>query len=173
MNENINVNVSTKKKRKIHFNLIDFLLIIIALMLVFVLVYVFLPNSFVRGLFADHSVDVEYSIEFKGVDESFLECIRENDVVIDSVSKCEIGNVTAVDYSTQYTELKYDETTQKGILSVVPGKNNVIVTISGKANFSEDRGYDINGVRIAVGELISARFPNFAAEGYCISVSVN
>lgn len=171
MNENINP--KTNKKKRIRFNLIDFLLIIIALLVVFAIVYVFLPNSFIKGLFADDSVTIQYAIEFKGVDESFLESIKENDTVIDSVSKGEIGTVTAVDYSTQYTELKYDESADTGILSVFPEKYNVIVTITADADFSAEDGYTVNGVRIAVGELISARFPNFAFEGYCISVPIN
>ena len=171
MNEN--ANVKSTKKRKIRFNLIDFLLIVIALLLVAVLVYVFLPNSVIKGFFAEDSVSIQYAIEFKGVDEAFLESIKQDDLVIDSVSKAEIGVVTAVDYSTQYTELTYDEGSSTGVLSVVPNKYNVIVTITAMADYSADTGYTIGGVRIAVGELIAARFPNFACEGYCISVPIN
>lgn len=173
MNENTGVKVT--KKKKIRFNLIDFLLIVIALLVVAVLVYVFVPNSFIKGIFADDTVVIQYAIEFKGVDEAFLDSIKDNDIVIDSVTKAEIGTVTAVDYSTPYTELKYngDSENPRGVLSVVPGKYNVIVTITAKASYSEETGYAISGVRMAVGEQIFARFPNFTCEGYCISVPIN
>lgn len=171
MNEN--TNVKAVKKRKMRFNIVDFLLIVIALAVVAALLYVFLPNSFIKGIFADESVTIQYAIEFKGVDEAFLQSIKENDVVIDSVTKAELGTVTAIDYSTQYTELKYDEESGNGVLSVVPNKHNVIVTITANAAHDTDKGYTIGGKRIAVGELIAVRFPNFTGEGYCISVPIN
>lgn len=171
MNENTGAKAA--KKRKIRFNLIDFLLVIIALLVVAVLLYVFLPNSFISNLLADDSTTIQYAVEFKGIDEAFLESIKENDIVIDSVTKAEIGTVTAVDYSTQYTELKYDEESRTGVLSVVPNKYNVIVTITANAAYDATKGYTISGIRIAAGELIAARFPNFACEGYCISVPIN
>ena len=171
MNENANVKAA--KKKKMRFNIIDFLLIVIAVAVLAALLYVFLPNSFIKGIFADESVTIQYAIEFKGVDEAFLESIKENDIVIDSVTKAELGTVTAVDYSTQYTELKYDEETGNGVLSVVPNRHNVIVTITAKAAYDADKGYTVGGLRVAVGELIAVRFPNFTGEGYCISVPIN
>ena len=171
MNENANVKAT--KKRKMRFNIIDLLLIVIAVAVVAALLYVFLPNSFIKSIFADESVTIQYAIEFKGVDEAFLESIKENDIVIDSVTKAELGTVTAVDYSTQYTELKYDEESGNGVLSVVPNKHNVIVTITATAAHDADKGYTVGGLRIAVGELIAVRFPNFTGEGYCISVPIN
>ena len=154
------------------FNLIDLLLIIIALVMVAAVVYVFLPTSWIKGVLSDDSISIQYTIEIQGVDEALLKNINENDVVIDSVSKSELGIVTAVDYSTHYTMLQYDETKQSGVLSVVPNKYNVIVTITADAEFISGEGYSVNGTRIAVGEAIKARFPNGAFEGYCISVPV-
>lgn len=171
MNEN--ANVKSTKKKKVRFNIIDLLLILIAVSVVAALLYVFLPNSFIKNIFADDNVTIQYAIEFKGVDEAFLESIKENDIVINSVTKAEIGTVTAVDYSTQYTELKYDEESGNAVLSVVPNKHNVIVTITAQATYDADKGYTVGGLRIAVGELIATRFPNFTGEGYCISVPIN
>ncbi len=171
MNENNTAPVSNKKAlRRRKFNVIDFLIILIVLLLIAAIVYVFLPTSVVKNWFADKTVNIQYSIEILGVDEQFLNDISENDTVIDSVTKNKLGTVTAIDYGVQYTELKYDETNQAGILSPIAGKYNVIVTITATAEFEEGEGYTVNGTRIAVGEKVSARFPKYLCEAYCISV---
>lgn len=164
-------NNSGRKKAK--FNIIDFLIILVVLLLIATIVYVFLPSSWIEKISSDKTVDIQYTIEIKGIDEDFLNNIRENDTVLNSITKSNIGTVTAVDYSTQHTQLEYNEAEQIGILSVFPDKYDIIVTITAKAQFTEKEGYTVNGTRIAVGEKISARFPNYLCEGYCISVPVN
>ncbi len=172
MNEN-NIQTSKNRERKRRkFNLIDFLLILIILAAIAALVYVFLPFSAIKNITSDTSRNIQYVIEIQGVDEEFLENISENNIVLDSVSKSNIGTVIAVDYSTQHTrfELQENDDGNIGVLSPVTGKYNVIVTISANAYFSEGNGYTVNGTRIAVGEKINARFPSYVCESYCISV---
>ena len=175
MNENSNIASSSRKRsqKKRSFNIIDFLIIVLALLVVGALVYVFLPTSWVKNLTADRTETIHYSIEILGVDEEFLECIKENDKVLDSVTKNDLGTVTAVDYGIQYTQLEYSNEAQAGVLSPVAGKYNVIVTISATAEFEQGEGYSVNGKRIAAGEKIAARFPSYTCEAYCISVPVN
>ncbi len=179
MNENntsvakVQKNDKKADKKKGKFNFIDFLLILIVVILIASIVYVLMPSNWIKGMFADKSVDIEYSIEIIGVDEAFIENIKDNDIVLDGVSKANIGTVKAVTDITQYTELKYNEVDKQGVLAPVEGKYNIIVTISATADYTEDQGYTVNGTRIAVGEKISARFPNYVCEGYCISVPVN
>ncbi len=172
MNENINVTPQKKRRASRHgkFNLIDFLLILLILLLVAALVYVFLPSSLFRGFGASSGKNIQYSIEILGVDEQFLDDIKEKNAVTDAVSKNAIGTVTAVDYNTQYTILRYDQDTSAAVLSPVDGKYNVIVTISATADFDAGEGYSVGGTRIAVGEKINARFPGYACESYCISI---
>lgn len=160
-------------KKKGKFNIIDFLIILVILLLIAAIIYVFLPSSWIQKISSDKSVDIQYTIEIKGVDEAFLNNIREKDIVLNSVNKSNIGTVTAVDYSTQHTQLEYNQSEQIGVLSVVPDKYDVIVTISATAEFTEAQGYTVNGTRIAVGEKINARFPDYVCEGYCISVPIN
>ncbi len=177
MNENKNVTSATKAqksdKKKGKFNFVDFLLILIVLLIIASVVYVFMPSSWIKGMFADKSVEIEYSIEIIGVDKEFIENIKDNDIVLDGVSKAQIGTVKAVSDVTQYTELKYNEVEKQGVLAAVEDKYNIIVTITATADYTEGQGYSVNGTRIAVGEKISARFPNYVCEGYCISVPVN
>lgn len=152
------------------FNIIDFLLIVVVLLIVGALIYVFLPSSMIRNITADKKVNIDYAIEILGVDEEFIDNIHEEDTVLDSVSKNSLGTVTAVDYSIQYTELKYSEENDAGVLSAIKGKYNIIVTVSATAEYEEGVGYTVNGTRIAVGEKINARFPDYVCEGYCISI---
>ncbi|MBO7310250.1 MAG: DUF4330 domain-containing protein [Clostridia bacterium] len=171
MNDN---NSATKKaKHKGKFNFIDFLLVLIVLAIIAALVYVFLPSSHIKRVTSDKTLDMQYTIEILGVDEQYISNIVENDTVIDSVTKSNIGTVTAVDYSMQYTELAYDEESSTGVLTPIAGKYNVVVTISATAEYEEGTGYTVNGTRIAVGEKISARFPNYICECYCISVPLD
>ena len=167
------VNSSSKKgdgkNKKFRFNFIDFLIIVLILAIIAAVVYIFVPLSWLNQ--NKGTVDLQYYVEFQGVDEAFIENIEENDVLIDSVSKNVIGKVVAVDYNTQHSVLKYDEANGEGVLSVIPEKYNLIVTIStANAVYKDGEGYSVNSCRIAVGEKINARFPDYAAEGYCIGL---
>ena len=166
---------SSKKKRTGRFNLVDFFLIMIILLVIVTLIYVFAPFSRLQSLVKKEAKTVEYTVEILGVDESFLNKIKENDTVLNSVSKNQMGTVIAVDYNTKYTELQYvkqnDQTV--GVLAEHPSKYNIIITISATADYLEEVGYSIGGDRIAVGEKVSLRFPDYACEGYCIALDPN
>lgn len=174
MNENKTSASTVKKKAKRgKFNLMDFLIIIVLLAVIALIVNSFFSTSFLKKITSDKTVEIQYAIEVQGVDEAYLRNISENDVVLDSVSKSDIGTVTAVDYSTQYTELVCNEEENVGVLSPVAGKYNVIITVSATAQYKSGEGYTVNGTRIAVGEKINARFPNYVCEGYCISIPLD
>ena len=174
MSENVSSNKSVKKRtKKGRFNLIDFLLIVIILALIAGIVYVFIPSSLVSRVTADETYEIQYTLELTGVDEAYIDNILENDIVIDSVSKSNLGTVAAVDYSIQYTELAYNENESVGVLTPVAGKYNVIVTVNATAQHEQGKGYSVNGTRIAVGEKINARFPNYVCECYCISIPLD
>ena len=173
MSENNNASVHTvKRTKKNKLNVIDIILIVVALVLVATLIYVFLPSSWVKKLTANDSKEIQYTIEFVAVDKAFLKNIDKDQVIYDSVSKSELGKVYAVDYSHPYEELVYDESSGSGVLVPVEGKYNVQVTIIATAQYTEGEGYSVSGTRIAVGEKLFAKFPNFVGEGYCIGLSV-
>ena len=161
-----------KKKKNGRFNLIDFILIVLILLVVAILVQVFSPISFIKNLSSNQSKEIQYTVEFLGVDQEFIDRIQEEDVVINAVSKNNMGSVVAVDYNTRYSELQYVENGAEGegILSEHPTKFNLIVTISATANYVPEEGYSVNATRIAVGEKLALRFPDYMAEGYCIGL---
>lgn len=161
------------KKKTYRFNILDVLLILLVIGFVFVAINIISPMAFIKKLQSDSSHTIEYTVEFIGVDEDFLDTIKENDNVMDSVSKNSLGTVIAVDYNTHYSELKYDEENHVGKLVDYPDKYNVTVTISADGSYIAGEGYNVNAHRIAVGEKMSLRFPNFVGEGYCISFTVD
>ena len=178
MNNSVNQASVSKKKKSGRFNFIDLIFVLIILLAIATLVYIFSPVSFIEGLVNNESRTVQYTVEISKVDEDFINKIKENDTVVDSVSKNTIGTVTAVDYNTKYSELQLIETKlddgsvkKSGTLVEYPKKYNVIVTITANAEYSSGEGYTVNAKRIAVGEKMSLRFPDYICEGYCIGIT--
>lgn len=171
-------NLSSKKKKanqkKGRFNFIDFLLILIILLVLATVVYVFAPFSAVKNLISSQEVTVEYTVELIGVDKDMINKIKEEDIVVDSVSKNQIGTVQVADYNYPNTVLQYvdNDGVVEGVLVEHPDKCNVLVTISATADYLSGTGYRVNNCRIAVGEKMQMIFPNFTGEGYCIDLSV-
>ena len=164
-------NASEKKERK--FNFIDFLLIVLVLAIVAGAIYLFSPGSFLNQIKTEKQGTLSYTVEIKGVDGEYLNKIKENDVVVDSVTKNTIGTVVAVDYNTKQTVLEYakqSDGTYTGVLSEYPDQYTVLVTITASAEYASGDGYNVNNRRIAVGEAMALRFPDFVAEGHCISL---
>ncbi len=159
------------KQRK--FNFVDFLLIVLVLAIIAGAVYLFSPGSFINKLGSAKQGTLSYTVEIQGVDGEYLNKIKENDVVVDSVSKNTLGTVAAVDYNTKQTVLEYAEQADGsyvGVLSEYPDQYTVLVTVTAPAEYVAGDGYFVNNCRIAVGEGLALRFPDFAAEGYCISL---
>ena len=159
------------KKRAMRFNFIDILIILALLLIAAIVINMFMPLSIFSKFNKTTEQQIQYTVEITAVDETFIDKVAENDVVIDSVSKYTVGKVMTVDCSTHYSELKYNEDDNSGWLSPYPDKYNMLVTITVTAEYKEGEGYSVGDRRIAVGEKMSLRFPNFSAEGYCIGLS--
>ena len=165
---------TSQKKRNGRFNLIDLIFVMIILLLIATIVYVFAPFNWIRTLAKSQTQTIQYTVEITGVDEAFINKIKENDVVVDSVSKNNLGTVSQeVDYHTKYSELSYvmEDSEAKAVLVEYPDRYNLTVTITATADYMEGSGYSVNGCRIAVGEKMALRFPDYACEGYCIGLT--
>ena len=171
MNTANNSAVSSKKKKTGRFNLMDLILVLIVVLVIATVLYIFDPFAWIKGMTSKQEKNIIYTVEFVNVDEAFINKIQENDLVVDAVTKNTLGTVTVPDYNHQYTELQYVE--QQGVLVSYPNRYNVLVSISTAADYVEGEGYSVNSRRIAVGEKLSLRFPDFAAEGYCIGLVVS
>lgn len=173
MNTSQTGNNTLPKKKTGRFNLVDFLLIVIILLVIATVFYVFAPFAWIKDLSSSQTKNIQYTVEILGVHEDFIEKIKENDTVINSTTKNSLGVVAVVDdYKPKYKELQYAQNEEQmgGILSEHPHKYNLIVTISATANYVEGEGYSVNSTRIAVGEKMTLRFPNYTCEAYCIGL---
>lgn len=162
---------AVRKARGRSFNIIDVLIILAVLLLGAIVVNVIAPTAWFKEFMSDSEQVIQYTVEFTGVDRDFVDNINENDTVVDAVSKFSLGNVTAVDNDSHYKVLGYNEQTHAGGYVTYQDKYNVLVTVTVTADYEEGVGYSVSDRRIAVGEKLSLRFPNFVGEGYCIGIS--
>ncbi len=172
MNNISNNGNGAKKNRK--FNVVDFLIILIFVALIAVLVYAISPGTQIKKLLNQNEVNIQYVVEIRGVDKEFCNLIKDNDAVIDSVTKKSLGTVSSVESIENSTELQYqiDEKNEiSGILVEDPQKYDITLIITANAEYEENVGYTINGCRIAVGEQMFFRFPKYNCSGYCVAIS--
>ncbi len=162
---------SARRDRARHFNIIDVLIILAVLLLVAIVINIVAPTSLWAGLNSGSTQVIQYTVEFTGVDRDFVDNISENDTVVDTVSKFALGTVAAVDNNSHYRVLGYNEELDEGGYTTYQDKYNVLVTVTVTAEYEEGVGYTVGDRRIAVGERLSLRFPNFICEGYCIGVA--
>ena len=167
-NKNTAAAAKEPKSRR-RFNFIDVLIILAIVLLGAIIVNLFFPQSVFKT--NNTKREIQYTVEFLGVDEALIDKIKENDIAIDSVSKTSVGSVILVDRDTPYSELKYDEKNKEGKFALYEEKYNVLVTISVMADYAPGEGYSVGGRRIAVGEKLSLRLSDYAGEGYCINLS--
>ena len=175
MNNNVSPNTKSKKSKR-KFNLIDFFIVIIILTLIAAVIYALSPLlSDIKKSWNTNEITLQYTVEFKNVDTQLKEKIESGDSVTNAVTKNAMGYVSEIEI-TKSEKLYYHEDTEGNITGVMVenedgGQYDITVTIvSSSANFETDVGYSVNGTRIAIGEQLSLRFPDFSATGYCTSI---
>lgn len=159
---NTNNSTVNQKKTKRKFNIIDFLVLILVAAIIGLAIYAVVHWSNIKSLWASDTVSLTYAVEFRGVDQEFIDNISKDNTVTDAVSKNPLGTVTSIDKTEAYTIFS------NGKFIDSPDKFNVTVSISATAEYEEGVGYTVNGRRIAVGEIIEMRFPKFSSVGYCV-----
>lgn len=154
------------KPRKHKFNFIDIILMTVILAAVVLLVYIFMSGRIES--FGTQSVLVEYQVSITRIREEFRGNVNVGDKVVDSVKLMSIGEVIDVQYSPSISiisesyagDLKYP---------IYPEHLDMTITIRAEADMKNGM-YQIDGYRIAVGELVSIRVPNFTESGYCLTI---
>lgn len=160
------------KKNKRKFNVIDFFIIVIILAVVAVLIYTISPWSQIKKIWSTDEVTFNYAVELRGVDANFISLIKEGDAVINSVTKDSFGKVTGIENVTKSQTISYtkDENGAQGVLVDNSNLYDITVHISATAEYEEGVGYTVNGCRVAVGEQLFFRFPNYEGSGYCVAI---
>ena len=187
MNGSINTKQTAKqqnKKKRGRFNFVDLTLILVLLIFVGVLAYSFSPISLIKNWVNKDSVNIQYEVELVGVDKNVFDLIKSNSTVTDAVTKNALGTVTIVN-RTDYVEYKpveavrYEdegdskkeikETSIQKISYDNKDTLNVIITVN--ADYLEGVGYSVGSTRIAVGEKLELKFPDYKCVGYCVGIT--
>ena len=159
-------NKTEKSKQKL--KIFDFLVILIIVFMIGFSIFWATPLSQGLKTRTSSTVALEYTVEIRNVEREFLDKISEGNTVVDGVSNTVIGTVIAIDPPYESQILSVNESGQ-GILVDVPDRYNLIVTISSTAaSYRAGSGYSVNSCRIAVGESLDLRFPDYVGTGYCI-----
>lgn len=172
MNNNINKS-DIKEKKKHKFNIVDFLILLLVVSIIGTAIYAVFAWSDIKALWATSSKEILYVVELRGIDQDLVDNIKGTDVVIDSVSKNQLGIVQSAN-SDPYSTLGYTVDTDgeyKATMITDGSKFNITITISATAEYEKDIGYTVNGTRIAVGEVLDLRFPQLASTAYCVHIS--
>ncbi len=155
-------------KAKSKFNIID--IILIAAVLAAAAFAAFMVISGRVGAKKSELRSIEYTVLLTNVKKSFIDNIKVDDYVTDTVKLMPIGQVKEVDNDNQSEVQIEDYDIGRIVTAEVPDTYDVIVTISATANV-ENGFYMIGGYQINVGTLVSLRVPNFTGSGFCTSVT--
>ncbi len=179
MNNNIsptpnNTTAQSKKKRK--FNFIDFLIVLLIASFIALLVYAFSPFSRLSELVNKKDVELTYVVELRDVSAEFIDLIKANDNVINANTKNSLGTVDkiySIEMSTVLDHAKNEDGIDYGVLVPVNDRYDITLYITASAEYEEGVGYSVEGCRVAVGEELNLRFPNFVHNAYCVALDVN
>ena len=161
------------------FNVLDVIIIVAVAFVATIALMLTIPKIQHRAK-ADEKTRISYSVTFYDVDANIVEqlSISNGQTVTDAVSGIALGKVDGdkqieeaycyalnpvADENGNYTVVK-----QKDVL----GKTNITVTIEADAVYSEGKGYEIDGYRIAIGKEMQMRFPNYMGTGVCTGFEI-
>ena len=166
-----------KSEKKITFNVVDVILGLMLLAFLSVVIFLFASNTdFNWGL--GQNVKLEYTVEISGISHEMAAKINVGDQVLDGENNYLIGTVTNTEID-DCVEYVYNEAsgrieavayTDEGSSSSV--RKTLLVTVTAEAQYSEGRGYTVNGYRVAVNQDMHLYFPGYSGEGQCISLII-
>lgn len=113
---------------------------------------------------------VEYQVELKGVDQSFVDAITQGDPLRESVKGNNLGKVAskevvaAANVNTDFLNGKY-------VAVTVPDKLDVVLNISSEAEVSE-KSITVGGLEIKIGQKIFVKGKGYAKEGYLLNINI-
>jgi hypothetical protein len=149
------------------FNVLDIVIIIVVLVL---LVGGWYAYSQYTENQQKNKRTVEYQVELKGVDQSFVNAITQGDLLRESVKGNNLGVmagknvVAAANINTDFLNGKY-------VAVTVPDKLDVILNISAVAEVTE-KSINVGGLEIKIGQKIFVRGKGYAKEGYLLNIDI-
>lgn len=140
---------------------IDFLFILLPLVF-FVLLCVALRAR------STPNTNLIYTVRLYPVREEYAAEIAVGDPLLDSVQKCEIGEVLSFSREPAVTET-YDRTAGKMKSTVYPGYETITLTVGARARAGEG-GYRVGPFILYRGQKLHLRLPHLVASGFCTDI---
>ena len=161
----MSVNFKLKKRR---WNGMDLFFVLIAAAIIAAVFFIF--GNMDKGNKEQNAatINIEYTVEFKQINNLALGKIKEGDTVRDPDNKRNIGTVVSVQ-NTPYSQIAYNSADGSVYMAENPDFSDLLVTIRAVATRS-DRGYYVNDAKFLVGKPTNIWSRGFAGSGYCISI---
>lgn len=159
------VNFKLKKRR---WNGMDLFFVLMAALVIVAVVFVLGNMDKGNKEQSAERINIEYTVEFRQVNNIALGKIREGDTVRDPDNKRNIGTVISVQ-SAPYSKIAYNSTDGSVYMAENPDFSDLLITIRAEATHSH-MGYYVNDARFLVGKPTNIWSQGFAGSGYCISI---
>lgn len=159
------VNFKLKKRR---WNGMDLFFVLIATAVIAAVFFIL--GNMDKGNKAHNAetINIEYTVEFRQINNQALGKIKEGDSVRDPDNKRNIGTVVSVQ-NTPSSKIAYNSMDGSVYMAENPDTSDLLITIRAEATRS-DRGYYVNDARFLVGKPTNIWSRGFAGSGYCISI---
>jgi hypothetical protein len=174
--DEINTKKTRDRQKKLKLNILDIVILLIAAFFVLLLVMFFFPKT-ADAIVGDKTYDITYTVVFSGIDYDIAEEIVDNLQVVDTETGAVIGSVAGAPTSETYYQMEIRHNLAgMPVLEKVEysDKINLTVDITAKAEYSEGKGYTVNGSRIACGREYGLRISSaYEGKAVCAIITVN
>ncbi len=111
-----------------------------------------------------------YTVRLYPVREEYASVLAIGDRLLDSVQKCEIGEVVSFSRAPAMTET-YDRETGRMKRTAYPGYEEILLSVRAQSRATEG-GYQIGPFLLFRGQKLHLRLPHLVATGFCTDIQV-
>ncbi|MCQ2353543.1 MAG: DUF4330 domain-containing protein [Clostridia bacterium] len=159
--------MNDRSPAKHRFNVLDAVLIVILLVAAALVVAVYSPLDIFGS--SAKKTKITFTVEIEGVDASLASKIAVGDTVMNGNS-CFLGTVVSPVEVEADSKFFYNPATGETEYAEHPDLSDLLIVITVNADTDAERGFSVNGVRLAAGAEYSLVLPGFEGEGTCISI---
>ena len=155
------------QKRKFRPNIFDVFVIVIVVAVVGYALYINYRDS--GGKYARNSVPMTYTVEFSGVTDGTLDCLKKGDEVYRSSDGVLLGTLVDIEYEPQ-KELWYSQAEEQYFWNYNDEYYDLYLTIE-TDGYSRPNVVYIGPVAARIGEAVNLKGPGYAMGGYIVGVN--
>lgn len=164
--------MTERKSRAFKLNVVD---IIITLLVVGIVAFgaVMIASAFgVSGVGSKQKVEIEYTIQFNGILDEFVDNVDKDEIIVDGQKRYKIGKVKEVWY-TDYIVNSYNEDNSRMEKAVYPDHKTLYVKVVADGYKDGGKYYISEGnMHIYVGAPITMHAPDLCSIGYVSDIVI-